>query len=279
MEQRNITFIGAGNMAHAIIAGLIEGGYPASHIRVSSPTPVRRDAIAQQYGIISSDDNIACAKAADVIVLAVKPQMMQQVCESLQSQVDVSQKLILTIAAGIPVARYYAFFLDNNKSNDRLNIVRIMPNTPSLVGLGVSGLYAPKQVTEKDRQFTDSLMQSVGKTCWVDDENGINDIIALTGSSPAYFFLFMEAMQAEAERLGFSAQQARELILQTATGAAALAAKQSTLSFATLREQVTSKGGTTAEALRVFNEHNLSDTVAKAMQAAIKRAEEMEKSF
>ncbi|EFE96181.1 pyrroline-5-carboxylate reductase [Serratia odorifera] len=273
MQHRKITFIGAGNMARAIIAGLVNGGYPAQLISVCAPSAKNRDALAADYGVISSDDNLYCAQQAEVVVMAVKPQLMEQVCQPLRQQVDFSSKLVLSIAAGIQVSRFYQLLGDN------LNMVRIMPNTPSLVGKGMSGLYAPAQVSRQDCEFTGELMGSVGKVCWVDDENGINGVIAAAGSAPAYFFLFMESMQQEAERMGFSSQQARELVQQAASGAAALVEANPQLALSTLREQVTSKGGTTAEALRVLNEQRLPDTVAKAMQAAVARAQEMEKSF
>ncbi|NRN28849.1 pyrroline-5-carboxylate reductase [Photorhabdus heterorhabditis] len=273
MEKRKITFIGAGNMAHAIIAGLVKGGYPAELINVCAPSNTRRDVLAKEYGVNSSSDNIRYAQEADVIVLAIKPQVMADVCQPLKDQVDFSNKLVLSIASGIPVARF------NVLLQDKLNIVRIMPNTPALVGQGLSGLFASEQVRQSDRDFTEVLMNSVGKTYWVKDENGINDIIAIAGSAPAYFFLFMESMQQEAERLGFDSETAREIVLQTAVGSAALAASKANLPFATLREQVTSKGGTTAEALHIFYEGKLPEIVSNAMQAAIRRAQEMEKQF
>ena len=273
MQHRKIAFIGAGNMAHAIIAGLVNHGYPASLITVCSPTPVRRDEIAQQYGIISSNNNLAAVQQADVIVLAVKPQVMKEVCEPLQHGADFSQKLILTIAAGIPAQRYNDYFAED------LNLVRIMPNTPSLVGKGVSGLFAQAKVSKQDKQFAQALMQSVGSTIWCQHEHEINHIIAITGSSPAYFFLFMEAMQQKAEQLGYDANQARELVLNAIDGSVALAKSQGETPFSTLREQVTSKGGTTAMALAQFYNGNLPQTVAQAMQSAIDRAEEMEKLF
>ncbi|MGG4610329.1 pyrroline-5-carboxylate reductase [Providencia sp. Me31A] len=273
MQHRKIAFIGAGNMAHAIIAGLVSHGYPASMITVCSPTPVRRSKLAQQYGIISSDNNLASVKAAEVIVLAVKPQMMKEVCEPLQNATDFDKKLVLTIAAGIPAERYNDYFAH------QLNLVRIMPNTPSLVGKGVSGLFAQGKVTEEDKQFTQQLMQSVGSTIWCKQEQEINNIIAITGSSPAYLFLFMESMQQKAEQLGYDAEQARELVLNAIEGSVALAKSQNDTTFAILREQVTSKGGTTAMALEQFYNENLPQTVANAMQRAIDRAEEMEKLF
>ena len=273
MQHRNITFIGAGNMAGAIIAGLVEGGYPADLITVCAPSATHRDALAERYGVHSRSDNAACAAEAAVVVLAVKPQLMADVCGALRNEVDFSGKLVLSIAAGVTVERFCALL------GDRLNIVRIMPNTPSLVGKGMSGLYAPDYVTSDDRDFTAALMTSVGKICWVDDEHGINQVIAAAGSAPAYFFLFMEAMQQEMERQGFPAEKARLLVQQAASGAAALVEASPEVSLGTLRERVTSKGGTTAEALKVMNEQKLPEIVASAMQAAIARAQDMEKQF
>ncbi|WP_338659330.1 pyrroline-5-carboxylate reductase [Pectobacterium araliae] len=273
MQQRKIAFIGAGNMAQAIIAGLVNGGYPAQHISVCAPSGKNRDALAAQYGVISSADNVHCAQEADVIVLAVKPQMMATVCEPLGEQVNFTGKLVLSIAAGINIARFQALL------GEPLNIVRIMPNTPSLVGKGMSGMYAPPSVSQADKDFTAQLMQSVGKICWVDSESGINGVIAAAGSAPAYFFLFMEAMQQEAIHQGFDQETARLLVQQAASGAAALVEANPDTPLSTLRENVTSKGGTTAEALRVFNEQQLTQTVAEAMQAAIARAQEMETLF
>ncbi|SLM64418.1 MULTISPECIES: pyrroline-5-carboxylate reductase [Dickeya] len=273
MEHRKIAFIGAGNMAQAIIAGLMDSGYPADHICVSAPSTTHRDALAARYGTTSLSDNVACARAADVVVLAVKPQLMAGVCEALAPHVDFSGKLVLSIAAGVSVARFRQLL------GASLNIVRIMPNTPSLVGKGMSGLFAPAGVNDADRAFAAGLMESVGKLCWVADESQINGVIAAAGSAPAYFFLFMEAMQQEAMRQGFDADTARLLVQQAASGAAALVEASPDVALSQLRENVTSKGGTTAEALRVFNERQLGQAVADAMQAAVHRAQEMESLF
>lgn len=273
MQQRKITFIGAGNMAHAIIAGLISAGYPENYITACSPTATNRELLVKKYGINGKSDNSEASKQADVIILAVKPQMMETVCQPLKEQVNFANKLVLTIAAGIPAKRYQQYLAPN------INLVRVMPNTPSLVGQGVSGLYAMDCVSEDDKTFATELMASVGKVFWLNNQAAINDIIAVTGSAPAYFFLFMESMQQEAERLGFDSKTAKELVLYTAQGSIALAASKSDLSFATLREQVTSKGGTTAKALEQFYQANLPQIVTNAMRAAICRAEEMEKQY
>ncbi|GLT17142.1 pyrroline-5-carboxylate reductase [Vibrio zhanjiangensis] len=272
MEHKNIAFIGAGNMVKAIVSGLIAGGYPASCITATAPSQTRRQPLEQEFFIQTTSDNITAAEQADVVVLSVKPQMMQEVCSALQP-VDWSNKLVISIAAGITCQRLCEML------NSKPNIVRVMPNTPAQLGLGMSGMYAPEQVSELDKSFATDLMNSVGQTCWVREESGINNVIAAAGSAPAYFFLFMEAMQAEVIAQGFDKQTARQLVQQSALGAAQMVIANPQIELATLREQVTSKGGTTAEALRTFNEHQLSDIVAKAMQAAVTRAEEMEKLF
>lgn len=272
MEHKSIAFIGAGNMTRSIIAGLIGSGYPADHITATAPSQSSRDRLSEQYAIHTTADNIAAAQTADVIVLAVKPQLMAQIGTEL-SGIDFSHKLVISIAAGIRAERLNEMF------GATLNLVRVMPNTPSLVGQGMSGLFAPQSVSDADRTFAADLMRAVGEVCWVEQESGINGVIAAAGSAPAYFFLFMEAMQAEAIAQGFDQETARQLVQQAALGAATLVVNNPDTELSTLREQVTSKGGTTAEALRTFNEHQLSAIVAKAMQAAVSRAQEMEQLF
>ncbi|WP_413112965.1 pyrroline-5-carboxylate reductase [Thaumasiovibrio sp. DFM-14] len=272
MEHKRIAFIGAGNMASAIIAGLCNSGYPASQITATAPSLTRRQPLEDKFGIQTTDNNLQAANDADVVVLAVKPQLMEAVCQPLQI-LDFSSKLVITIAAGISAARYNQFL------GQAVKLVRVMPNTPSLLGKGMSGLYAESSIPTQDQQFADMLMRAVGEVCWVEQESKINQVIAAAGSAPAYFFLFMEAMQQEAIRQGMDADTARLLVQQSAIGAAEMVKANPELTLSMLREQVTSKGGTTAEAIRTFNEHHLSDTVAKAMQAAVTRAQEMEKLF
>ncbi|MFM2588770.1 pyrroline-5-carboxylate reductase [Vibrio sp. TBV020] len=272
MEHKKIAFIGAGNMVKAIVSGLVADGYPASLITATAPSETRRLPLEQEHGIHTTSDNALAAQSADVVVLSVKPQMMEEVCKPLQA-IDWSGKLVISIAAGIQSVRF------NEMLDSELNLVRVMPNTPSQLGLGMSGLYAPSHVSEQDKLFAAELMKSCGKVCWVEQESGINNIIAAAGSAPAYFFLFMEAMQAEAIAQGFDKETARLLVQQSALGAASMVVGNPETELSTLRENVTSKGGTTAEALRTFNDHQLSDIVAKAMQAAVVRAEEMEKLF
>ncbi|XBS69113.1 pyrroline-5-carboxylate reductase [Acerihabitans sp. KWT182] len=273
MQQRKIAFIGAGNMAQAIIAGLVAEGYPAGLITVCAPTAQRRDGLVERFSVHGSADNVAAAQAAEVVVLAVKPQLMADVCRPLYEAVDFSGKLVLSIAAGVNLSRFRSLL------GDDANVVRIMPNTPALVGKGMSGLYAPERISPADRDFAAGLMGAVGKICWLAEENQINGVIAAAGSAPAYFFLLMEAMQQEAVRQGFDEATAALLVRQAASGAAELAEKSPRIPLGTLRQNVTSKGGTTAAALQVFEERRLMDTVVDAMRAAVKRAEEMEKLF
>ncbi|NLS12882.1 pyrroline-5-carboxylate reductase [Vibrio sp. SM6] len=272
MEQKTIAFIGAGNMARSIIAGLVASGYPAALITATDPNDAQREQLAQQYGVNTTADNVTAATDADVVVLAVKPQLMETVTKEFQT-IDCSGKLIISIAAGISAARLDEMFAQP------LNLVRVMPNTPALLGFGMSGLYAASHVSDANKTFAQNLLEAIGKVCWVEHEAGINNVIAAAGSAPAYFFLFMEAMQAEAMAQGFDKATARLLVEQSALGAAQMVIGNPEIELGTLREQVTSKGGTTAEALRTFNEHHLSEIVARAMQAAVTRAEEMEKLF
>ncbi|WEV47997.1 pyrroline-5-carboxylate reductase [Acinetobacter sp. ESL0695] len=274
MSQRKIAFIGGGNMASAIISGLIASGYDKSNITVSVPSETSKKRLSEQFGIQATSDNILATRNADVIILAVKPQLMKEVCAPIQEHVDVADKLFLTIAAGTQVQFYKKIF-----KLDGLKIIRVMPNTPSLVGQGVSGLFAESDVSKEDKDFAENLMGAVGKTVWVDKEEQINNIIAIAGSAPGYFFLFLDAMQRKAEALGFEPEQARALILQTAKGVVSLAEHEKDLAFLQLRNNVTSKGGTTIEAVNVFEKNGIYETVDEAMQAAIDRAGVMEKDF
>lgn len=274
MLHKKITFIGAGNMAASIISGLVKGGYPSDCICASEPNIANTQRLTDLYAVKASQDNTQSANWAEVIVLAVKPQLMAVVCQALVEEgVDFTNKLVISIAAGVSVQRLQSLLGADTA------IIRTMPNTPSLLQKGMTGLFASTQVSEAEKTFSGELMSAVGEVLWVEDEVMINAIIAAAGSAPAYFFMFMEAMQTKAMELGFSEQQARLLVQQSALGSAEMVKHNSDLSIAKLRENVTSKGGTTAEAVRTFNDLALDDTVAKAMQAAVDRAAEMEKLF
>lgn len=271
MEHRKLAFIGAGNMSRSLISGLIQSGYPADSIIAANPSRPKLDALAADFGVRTTQSNAEAANWAQALVLAVKPQMMAAMLgELLASGLRLEGKLLISIAAGISVARL------QHLAGGHDNIVRTMPNTPSLLGLGMTGLYARPQVNQADRDYCQQMMAAVGKTLWVAEEDGINQVIAAAGSAPAYFFLFMEAMAEEAQKRGFSAEEARLLVQQTALGAAQMVAANPGLTLAQLRAQVTSKGGTTAEAIRSFQHNQLERLVGDAMAAAVARARELE---
>lgn len=271
MNDNRVAFIGAGNMARCVIAAMVKAGYPAENILAANRSEPKLTALKADFAIATSLSNVEAARWADVIVLAVKPQMMQQVCEQLLAEApECQEKLFITLAAGLPVARYEQWLGD-------IRLVRAMPNTPALVSLGVTGLF-PSRCSNYERAFVDHIFSDTGMRVWLEHEAQINHIIAATGSAPAYFFYFMQAMQQKAEQLGFSSSEAKAMIAQTALGAATMAL-QSDHSFDELRQQVTSKGGTTHEAISSFSAAGLEQMVAAAMQAAIDRAEEMAKTL
>jgi pyrroline-5-carboxylate reductase len=273
MQHRNIAFIGAGNMTRSIISGLVNNAYPAHLITASNPSIGKLSALQADFGINVTQDNKEAVDASDVVVLAVKPQLMEQVCEKLAQQQDLSGKLFVSIAAGITTPRLQQML------GGTLPVVRTMPNTPSALGKGMTGLFADTNIDEVDKQYAADLMGQVGEIAWVEKESMIDGVIAAAGSSPAYFYLFLEAMQTEAERQGFDHATARLMVQQAMLGAAEMVCQHPHLELSELRTQVTSKGGTTAKAIESFQEQGLQHVVANAMQAAVKRAEEMAKQF
>lgn len=273
MQQKKLAFIGAGNMSRSIISGLIQSGYDKNHILAANPSRGKLDKLEADFGIPTTQSNDEACQFADAIVLAVKPQIMGDMCEALRQNNDLSGKLFLSIAAGLPVSRLQEMLGGNYP------VVRIMPNTPSLLGKGMSGMYADDKVTKDDRDYVDSVMGAVGDTVWVDEEDGINGVIAAAGSSPAYFFLFLQAMQEEAMNMGFDKATSRKMVQQAMLGAAEMVCHNQDLELSELRAQVTSKGGTTAAAVNTLIDEGLSDSVAKAMRAAVARAEEMAKQL
>ncbi|MEW6992327.1 pyrroline-5-carboxylate reductase [Colwelliaceae bacterium 6441] len=267
----NITFIGAGNMNSAIISGLIKNGYDAKKVMVSNPSPEKRLALANQLNIQETSDNLVAAKFADFIVLGVKPHLISEVCQKISAQMDVSNKCFISVAAGCSISTM------EKALKQPCAIIRTMPNTPSQLGLGVSGIYPSANTSEMQKELADKLMSAVGMTKWLDNEDEIDNIIAVSGSGPAYFFLFMEAMEKHALSLGFTANESRELVQQTALGAVHMVANNN-VSIGELRENVTSKGGTTQAALTTFIDGGLEQLVAKAMNSAVARAKEMAQS-
>ena len=267
-----IAFIGAGNMTQAIIKGMVTNGYPADLIMATNPSLPKLTELQTQTGCHISQDNAAALAFSQTVVLAVKPQMLAQVCAELPAtQVENTQ--FISIAAGVSVARLHEML------GVSCPIVRTMPNTPSSIGMGMTGLYAPEDTSQDLKDCAEYALAQVGDVLWVAHENDINTVIAAAGSSPAYVFLFAEAMQAKTQALGLSAADAKRLVAQALAGASAMLLANPETDFGTLRERVTSKGGTTAQAIDHFNQAQLADIIAGAMQAAVDRAEAMQASM
>ncbi len=267
-----LAFIGGGNMATSIIGGLVKsvaGQAPQvqpDNILVSDPGDSARQQLNKQFAVQTTTDNQQAA-AAEVIILAVKPQIMQSVLEPLRDQLSQRQPLIISVAAGID--------LDALKRwSGCQKIVRCMPNTPALLGKGATGLYASEAVTLEQKNQTDALLAPTGITVWVQTEAEIDAVTALSGSGPAYYFLMMESMIKAGIELGLSPETAENLTLQTAVGAAVMA-QSSDVSPAELRRRVTSPKGTTEQAIQSFERSNLAAVVKTAMQAACNRAQEL----
>ncbi len=268
MDTTDIAFIGGGNLAASLAGGLIADGYPAAAIRVADPDPDRRERLAARWAVQVHEDNAAAARGADVVVLAVKPQVVPVVARELGPLARAQGSLVVSVAAGVrtrDLARWLGF---------EAPLVRAMPNTPALVQSGASGLYATPGTSEAERERAESLLRAVGITVWVEDEDLMDAVTAVSGSGPAYFFLLMEALAEAGERLGLEAGQARLLALETAFGAAKMALEASEPPAA-LRARVTSPGGTTERALGVLEEGGFRELVSRAVAAARERAREL----
>ena len=261
-----ITFIGGGNMAAALISGIVRQAGSGATIHVVDRNPEALERLAQQYGVRTATAIDAQVAQSEVVVLAIKPQQMREVAAELAPHL--SRQLVLSIAAGIRSIDLSRWL------NGYGAIVRTMPNTPALIGMGVTGLAAQPGVSQAQRLQADTLMRAVGKTVWLDDEAQIDPVTAVSGSGPAYVFFFLEAMQEAASQMGLSAEQGRELALATFTGAAQLAA-QSDEPVEVLRQRVTSKGGTTYAAITSMEAAGVKEAIIDAMKAAATRGREL----
>lgn len=263
-----IAFIGGGNMAAALISGLAGKLVAGEDIHVVDPNADALGRLQGQYGVTTSSVIDAEVVIADVLVLAIKPQQMRDVAATLAPLLVRGAPLIVSIAAGIR-SRDLSRWLGGYGA-----IVRCMPNTPALIGQGITGMVAMDGVTHAEKAAADNVLAAVGKTVWLDDEVLIDPVTAVSGSGPAYVFYFIEAMQQAAEELGLSAEQGRELAIATFTGAAQLAA-QSSEPASVLRERVTSKGGTTYAALTSMQEAGVKEAIVAAVKAAAARGREL----
>jgi pyrroline-5-carboxylate reductase len=267
MAQQIIGFIGAGNMATSLVGGMISKGIRPARIWMSDVSQDRLDELSRQHHVHVSTDNAEIARRADVLVLAVKPQVMKTVCETLREALGERRPLIISIAAGITVASLKGWL-------GELPVVRCMPNTPALVQAGATGLYAEPSVSAEQKELAGQILGSVGLTFWFDEEKALDAVTAVSGSGPAYFFLLMESMIEAGRKLGLDERTARQLVLQTAWGASQLAIT-SEAGPDVLRQQVTSPGGTTAAALSVFEDGGFRVLVDSALAAARRRSEEL----
>ena len=272
LEDLRIAFIGGGNMARSLVGGLVAKGCKPGRISVSDPSAEQRALIAKRFPVRMSADGPAAVQDADVVVFAVKPQMMKSAAESVAAAVQGRKSLVLSIAAGIAAPDLERWL------GGGLAIVRAMPNTPALLGAGAAALWANPRVSAAQRATAQALLEAVGTTLWIEDESLMDAVTALSGSGPAYLFLLMELMEEAGVGLGLPPEAARRLTLQTAYGAARMAL-ESGETPASLRKQVTSPGGTTAAALQVFEEGKLQAMVERALSAARNRGRQLSQEF
>jgi pyrroline-5-carboxylate reductase len=262
MTQETIAFIGGGQMACALIGGLIRAGWRAQHIMVVEPYVAQQLVLTERFGVEVLTQAKTCLSGADVVVWATKPQVMQEAASSIVPQL--ANPLHVSIAAGISLP-------DLERCFHSARVVRAMPNTPALVGSGVTGMLSPDSLSENDRQLARRILSVTGHVFWVESDASMDAVTAISGSGPAYVFQFLESYQAAAQSLGCTEAQARNLVLETVAGAVRLAQSEAT-AFADLRSRVTSKNGTTEAALQVLNECGFAAAICKAVSAAQQRA-------
>ena len=277
LSTLKIALIGGGNMARGLIGGLLGHGVSAANIIVSDPFVAAREALERDFGVKTTDDSHAAAGHADVVVLAVKPQLMSPVAIDLAPSLS-QLPLVISVAAGIRASDLSRWL------GPGIPVVRAMPNRPALIGAGAIGLYAGEEVSEAQRALAEQVLQATGLCLWVDSEADLDLVTALSGSGPAYFFRLAELMAEAAVAQGLAPETATQLAAQTLAGAgqlvaAEMAADEPQIDLARMRAEVTSKGGTTEAALAVFDLRGLGTTVAAAQAAAARRSEEIARQF
>lgn len=272
MNHSTITIIGAGNMGASLLGGLIATGVPANQLWITDPDENKLQHLKEMFHINTTTDNIKAVQLADAVIFAVKPQVFSSVIQSIAETLCARQTLIISIAAGIRVAAIQQWL-----GNTTMPVIRCMPNTPALIRAGASALYANAHVSNQQRELAESILRAVGIIVWLDDEKLMDAVTAISGSGPAYFFLFIEIMQSAGEKLGLSADTARLLTLQTAYGAARMALENDE-SAAELRHKVTSPGGTTEAAIRSLESSGIRKLFTDALLAANHRSEELGRS-
>jgi pyrroline-5-carboxylate reductase len=271
-DRPHIAFIGGGNVVRSLVGGLVAHGHPLERLVVAEPQAALREALSADFGVRCEADNVHVAAAAEVVVFAVKPQVMAAVCGELAPLLRERPRLVLSIAAGIRIAQLERML------GAQVPIVRAMPNTAAAIGAGVAGLHANALASEFERRRAGQILAATGTIVWLGDEAALDVVTAVSGSGPAYFFLLMEALEAAAISRGLPAVTARELTLQTALGAARMA-RASDAEPAELRQRVTSSGGTTEAALQVLEHSDFRALVEAAVAGAVARARELSDQF
>ncbi|MDA7970986.1 MAG: pyrroline-5-carboxylate reductase [Gammaproteobacteria bacterium] len=268
LRGAKISFIGGGNMAAALLGGLVRGGWPAEAFAVAEPRAEQRRELTRRFGVACFEDNAECAARADAVVFAVKPQALREAANSVADALRRGKPLLISIAAGIRCDDLLRW------AGDDFALVRAMPNTPALVGAGITGLFANAQASAAQRELAQEVLRAAGGTLWVAHEELMDAVTAVSGSGPAYFFKMMEVMAESAVAHGLAREDAGELAVQTALGAAMLAREQSG-DPAELRRQVTSPGGTTEAALSAMENGGFENALRGGMDAARARAAEI----
>ena len=272
MQANSIAVIGGGNMARSLAGGLVADGVPASQLTVAEPEPARRKVLERELGVATTPDNARAAAAADVVVLAVKPQVMPGVARELAGSLAGRPVLVISVAAGIRTTDLARWLGDGPA------VIRAMPNTPALLGCGATVLFAAPQVSESQREQAEAILRAVGSVSWVEDEHQLDAVTALSGSGPAYFFLLSEAMAEAAAELGLDPALAELLAVETALGAARMAI-ESEEDVAELRRRVTSPGGTTEAALEALEAGGFRRLVVQALASAQERSRTLAERF
>ena len=279
MKEPIFAFIGGGNMGRCLVGGLIGDGHPCERLRVSDPDPERLQVFGERFGVRTGSDNRSTIAGADVVILAVKPQVVRAVVEDVAETLRAQRPLVLSIVAGLSTRVLRKWIGSEGIGSEGIGpevpIVRAMPNTPALVRSGAAALYAEAgSVGRGHRDSAESILRAVGSTVWVEDEALMDTVTALSGSGPAYFFLLMELIERAGVSMGLTPESARLLTLQTAFGAAKMALESGTPA-AVLRAQVTSPGGTTEQAIKTFQDCGIESIVTRALRAAEARSREL----
>ena len=269
MISNKVGLIGGGNMARAIAGGLLRGGMHATDVMIAEPRPEQCDLLRKElYGTLVTEDNNRVAKSAEVLLFAVKPQILKPVCEGLVEQVQVSRPLIMSIAAGPKIDDIDAWL------GGGLSVVRVMPNQPALIDQGISALFANERTSDAHKALAEKIMTAVGHAVWIDAEAKMDAVTAVSGTGPSYFYLLIDVMIESALKFGIDPDTARVLAVETARGATALAAAE-TESMASLIDRVRSPGGTTTAAFEYLEANDARGIFSRAIDAAEKRAAEL----